>query len=193
MNVLLIDHEDSFVYNLYQALAQLGAKVTCVRYTTPWSRVRPLDPDVIVFSPGPGHPSDLRVTGLARRSLREWGGDRPILGVCLGHQLLGESFGARVIRAPRPVHGEVARVEHDATGILRGIPSPFWAARYHSLVVDGRSLPPELVITAKSSDRIIMGIRHTSEPTYGVQFHPESFLSPEGPNILQNLLEEAHR
>lgn len=193
MKILLIDHEDSFVYNLYQELEILGARVSCLRYTRPWKDARESDPDGIVFSPGPGHPSDHRVTGLARTALETWGGSRPVLGVCLGNQLLGIYYGGQVVRAPRPVHGEAVSVRHDGSGILRDIPSPFRAARYHSLVISRRAFPQALRLSGTSADGVVMAVRHRTDPTFGVQFHPESFLTPEGPKVLANFLEEVRR
>ncbi|MFZ0892193.1 MAG: aminodeoxychorismate/anthranilate synthase component II [Thermoplasmata archaeon] len=193
MKLLLIDHEDSFVYNLAQAFEVLGARVSCIRYTTPYSDACRIDPDLIVFSPGPGHPKDRRVTGLARRFLVERAGRTPILGVCLGHQLLGDYYGAAVVRAPEPVHGEVAEVQHDASRLFDRVPSPFPAARYHSLVIDGRTLPPELRLTARGLDGLAMAIEHRGDPTFGVQFHPESYLTGVGPRILENFVNEGRR
>jgi anthranilate synthase/aminodeoxychorismate synthase-like glutamine amidotransferase len=193
MRLLLIDHEDSFVYNLAQAFELLGVRVSCVRYTTPFVEARRTDPDAIVFSPGPGHPADRRITGLARRFLDERAGRTPILGVCLGHQLLGEYYGASVVRAPEPVHGEVARVRHDQSRLFLDVPSPFLAARYHSLVIDGKTLPPDLRLTAHGEDGLAMAVQHRVDPTFGVQFHPESYLTRVGPQLLANFVGEVRR
>ncbi len=190
MKLLLIDHEDSFVYNLAQALELLGAQVSCLRYTTPYAEARRLNPDAIVFSPGPGHPSDRRVSGLARRFLEDDRGRTPILGVCLGHQILGDYFGGKVVPAPEPVHGEVAEVVHDRSRLFREVPSPFSAARYHSLVVDRSRLPPALRLTAQGRDGLTMAVQHRTDPIFGVQFHPESYLTRDGPQILANFLDE---
>lgn len=191
MRVVLIDHEDSFVYNLAQALSTLDADVRVVRYTVPYATAQRFDPDAVVLSPGPGHPTDARLTGLARRYLATNGPGLPILGVCLGHQLIGEYFGGRVVRAGAPVHGEVAAVMHDGRGLFRRVPSPFRAARYHSLVIEPRSCPPDLEVVARTPEGVVMSVRHTQLPIFGVQFHPESYMTPEGPHILANFLREA--
>lgn len=193
MRILLVDHEDSFVHNLEQAMRSAGASVRCVRCTIPISQALRLDPDGVVLSPGPGHPSDRRITGLARGLLDRWSTERPFLGVCLGHQLIGEYFGARVALAPAPVHGEVGEVHHDGRGIFDGVPSPFLGARYHSLVVDRRSVPECLTVSARGADRIVMGLRHAERPVESVQFHPESYLTEAGPQILRNFLAEVRR
>jgi para-aminobenzoate synthetase component II len=191
--MLLVDHEDSFVYNLAQGFAALGAEVRTVRYYEPFSAVRTWSPDAVAFSPGPGHPSDPRVTRLGRRILSEWDGTTPILGVCLGHQLIAHAAGATVRPAPRPVHGEAGPVDHDASALFRGVPSPFKAGRYHSLVVDADSLPPQFRITARGRDGVVMALEERGAPTFGVQFHPESILTPEGGKLLANFLAEARR
>lgn len=192
MKVVLIDHEDSFVYNLAQSLSVAGARVVCLRYTVPFSALRREDADAFVFSPGPGHPSDLRVTGLARRVLTEFSRERSTLGVCLGHQLIGEYCGARVVRGT-PVHGQTAAVRHEEDPLFQGVPSPFNAARYHSLVIDPASIPTSLAVTARTRLGEVMAVRHRHQPILGVQFHPESFLTQKGPRILANFLAEAHR
>ncbi|MCI4353446.1 MAG: aminodeoxychorismate/anthranilate synthase component II [Thermoplasmata archaeon] len=193
MKVLLVDHEDSFVYNLYQALRLLGARVDCVRYTEPVARSVRADPDAIVFSPGPGHPRDRRVTGHARRLLARWEGERSFLGVCLGHQLIGEFYGGRIDRADAPVHGETVEVEHSEVPLFRRVPRRFRAARYHSLVVRRDGFPRVLSVTASTRRHTIMALDHRTHPTHGVQFHPESYLTPAGPQILRNFLREARR
>lgn len=192
MKVVLVDHEDSFVYNLAQALSIAGAEVVCLRYTVPFSEVESEDADAFVFSPGPGHPQDRRVTGLARRILAKHGSERPMLGVCLGHQLIGEYFGGRVVPGT-PVHGQTAAVHHRHDPLFAGVPSPFPAARYHSLVIAPQSVPETLVVTAHTRRGEVMGVRHRSRPIVGVQFHPESFLTRAGPRILENFLSEAGR
>lgn len=191
MKVLLVDHEDSFVHNIEQALAAGGATVRCLRSTVPLREAVRNDPDAIVLSPGPGHPSDLRLTGLSRALLARWDAERPFLGVCLGHQLIAEYYGARVVRAPYPVHGDVTRISHDRQGIFRGIPSPTWVARYHSLLVLPSSLPSDLEVSARGEDGVVMGVRHRSRPVHSVQFHPESYLTTSGPALLRNFLREA--
>ncbi len=193
MKVLLIDHEDSFVHNVEQGLAAHGARVECLRATEPLSKAVRVDPDAVVLSPGPGHPRDRRVTGLSRALLDLWDRERPFLGVCLGHQLIAEHYGARVVHAPAPVHGEISEFEHDGLGIFEGVPSPASAARYHSLVVRPSSVPPSLTVSAHDAGRIVMALRHRSRPVESVQFHPESYLTRYGPKMLANFLTEARR
>jgi anthranilate synthase component II len=193
VKVLLIDHEDSFVYNLYQNLRVLGAQVECVRYTEPLARSVRCDPDSIVLSPGPGHPKDRRVTGLGRRLLSKWRTERPFLGVCLGHQLIGEFYGGRVGLAEAPVHGATVEIEHIDVPIFREVPVRFQGARYHSLVVKRTALPKSLRVTASTRHGTIMALDHQSDPVHGVQFHPESYLTHDGPQILRNFLQEGRR
>lgn len=193
MKVLLIDHEDSFVYNIAQALAAQGARVVCLRATRPLAEALRVDPDAVVLSPGPGHPSDARVTGLSRALLERWQAERSFLGVCLGHQLIGEFYGGRVGRAPAPVHGDTSLVEHDGRGVFRGIPSPLVGARYHSLVVEPRGLPAVVEVSAHDDLGLVMGLRHRSYPVESVQFHPESYLTPTGPRLLENFLAGVRR
>lgn len=193
MNVLLIDHEDSFVHNIEQALAAQGATVTVLRSTVPPAQAFRLDPDAVVLSPGPGHPRDRRLTGLSRSLLRAWDHERPFLGVCLGHQLVAEHYGAKVVRAPEPVHGDVARISHDGSGLFADVPSPTEVARYHSLVVRSSSVPSSLRVTARGEKGLVMGLCHRSLPVQSVQFHPESYLTRFGPTMLANFLEEARR
>lgn len=193
MKVLLLDHEDSFVHNIEQALAVRGAEVRCLRATAPLRDALSIDPDAVVLSPGPGHPSDRRLTGLARNLLHRWDRERPFLGVCLGHQLIAEHYGAEVIRAPEPVHGDIARVTHDGKGLFTGVPSPTWVARYHSLVVRPESVPATLEVAARGSGGLVMALRHRDRPVSSVQFHPESYLTPSGPLVLRNFLREARR
>ena len=193
MKVLLVDHEDSFVHNIEQALASDGADVRCLRATTPLREAVRVDPDAIVFSPGPGHPRDRRMTGLARALLRRWDTERPFLGVCLGHQLIADHYGGRVVRAEAPVHGETSVISHDGRGIFTELPSPTRVARYHSLVVDPGSVPPVLEVSARSDTGVVMALRHRRRAVESVQFHPESYLTPAGPALLQNFLEEARR
>jgi len=193
MKVLLLDHEDSFVYNIAQALAAGGAEVVTLRSTRPAAEVVAVDPDAIVLSPGPGHPRDRRITGRARQLLNRWDRERPFLGVCLGHQLIGDHYGAEVRRGARPVHGEAAALVHDGLGIFAGVPTPTTGARYHSLVVAERNLPRELTITARDSSGVVMGLRHRTRPVESVQFHPESYLTTEGPRLFANFLAEVHR
>jgi para-aminobenzoate synthetase component II len=193
MKVLLVDHEDPFVHNIEQALAALGAEVRCLRSTVPLAEARRFDPDAVVLSPGPGRPDDRRRTRLSRALLGRWEHERSFLGVCLGHQLLAERYGARVVRARAPVHGERTSVTHDGRGIFRGVPSPIGAARYHSLVVDPSSVPAALEISAWGRGRVVMAMRHRSYPVESVQFHPESYLTGVGPRLFSNFLEGVHR
>jgi anthranilate synthase/aminodeoxychorismate synthase-like glutamine amidotransferase len=193
VKVLLIDHEDSFVYNISQALETQGATVTCYRSTRPLTGALRTDPDAIVLSPGPGHPCDRRVTGLSRTLLERWRRERPFLGVCLGHQLIADFYGGKVVRAPAPVHGETSPVQHDGQGIFRGVHSPLLGARYHSLMVDPRRIPSTLDVSATDNAGLVMGLRHRSDPVESVQFHPESYLTRTGPRLLSNFLAEARR
>jgi anthranilate synthase/aminodeoxychorismate synthase-like glutamine amidotransferase len=193
MRLVVIDHEDSFVHNLAQAFSGLGAEVRTLRYYVPFRSVCEVDPDAVVLSPGPGHPSDPVVGRLDRRILSEWSGRRPILGVCLGHQIIAQAAGARIERAPQPIHGVASPVRHDRSGLFEGLPSPLLAGRYHSYAVEAASIAPPLERTACSTDGVVMALRNLRAPTYGVQFHPESILTPEGPRILANFLREVRR
>jgi anthranilate synthase/aminodeoxychorismate synthase-like glutamine amidotransferase len=184
LRVLVIDNYDSFTYNLVQYLGELGAEVEVVRNdkaTVPELLRR--EPDRLVISPGPCTPADAGVSIEASRAFAERG--TPVLGVCLGHQSLVEAFGGRTVRG-EPVHGKDAEVEHDGAGVYEGLPSPFKAGRYHSLVADPE-LPDELERTASFGD-VVMGVRHRSLPAEGVQFHPESVLTPNGKDLLRNFL-----
>ena len=185
MRVLLIDNYDSFVYNLAQAFGSLEAEPIVVRNDATVNDLRALEPDAVVISPGPGRPEDAGVSIAAIHEFR----DVPLLGVCLGHQCIASAFGAVVERATvGPVHGKTSHIEHEGAGVFSGLPSPFIATRYHSLAVDEGSVPDLLEITARSNDGTIMGIRHRSLPIEGVQFHPESVLTDEGPRLLKNFL-----
>jgi anthranilate synthase/aminodeoxychorismate synthase-like glutamine amidotransferase len=184
--ILLIDNYDSFTYNLFQYLSELGAKVKVVRNDhIDVPGIRRLDPSAIVISPGPGNPDQ---AGVSLAVVRELSGELPILGVCLGHQSIGQAFGGRVVRAERMMHGKVSRVYHSNAGVFRGLSVPFTATRYHSLVVDRDSLPECLEVTAQTQECIIMGLRHRTHPTEGVQFHPESIMTEEGKLLLGNFL-----
>lgn len=185
--ILLIDNFDSFTFNLVQALGTLGAELKVVRNdAVTVADVEALMPSHIVISPGPCTPNE---AGVSLDVIRAFAGRVPLLGVCLGHQCIGQVFGAKVVRAPVPVHGKTAEVEHAGQGVFRGLPVPFTAARYHSLVVDRDSLPPSLEVTAWQGG-LVMGLRHRELPGLeGVQFHPESFLTREGPRLLANFLE----
>lgn len=184
--ILLVDNYDSFTYNLYQYLAELGAKVQ-VRRNDAVDVDEVVDSfESVVLSPGPGRPAE---AGVTPRIVKELSGQLPILGVCLGHQAIGEVFGGRIVRAPRLMHGKTSMINHNGRGLFTGIPDPFEATRYHSLVVEPESCPESLEITARSDDGVIMGLRHKQHPTVGVQFHPESILTREGKNLLKNFLE----
>ncbi len=185
--ILLLDNYDSFTFNLYQALSELGAEVLVRRNDmVTVEDVEDLVPmlDGIVISPGPCTPGE---AGISVPLVRRLAGSVPILGVCLGHQAIGAAFGARIIRAPRLMHGKVSMIAHDGVGVLSGLPNPFQATRYHSLIVERATLPAELEITAEA-DGLIMGMRHRSLPVEGVQFHPESILAPTGNDLLANFL-----
>ncbi len=188
--ILLLDNYDSFTYNLYQYLGDLGASVQTVRNDRlTVSEIATMSPAGIVISPGPGRPED---AGISPDVIRELGGRIPILGVCLGHQALGLVHGGRIVRAPEIMHGKVSQIHHEGGGIFRGLPSPFPATRYHSLVIEPESFPQdELEITARTEDRIIMAVRHRTKPHLeGVQFHPESILTNFGKRLLANFLED---
>ena len=182
---LLIDNYDSFTYNLWHYLSDLGAEVVVKRNdTVTVAAVLAMRPDGIVISPGPSVPEK---AGLCLDLVRD-AGAIPLLGVCLGHQAIGAAFGGRVVRAPEPMHGKVDRMLHDRSGVFAGLPSPFTATRYHSLIVDRASLPPSLRVTATSEDGLIMGLAHLERPIHGVQFHPESIASQHGHDLLRNFL-----
>ena len=185
-SVLLIDNYDSFTYNLVQQLGELGARPTVFRNDAiDLPGIRRLAPQAVIISPGPGRPDD---GGISLAVAAELSAEIPTLGVCLGHQCVGQAFGATVVRAPQLMHGKTSEIFHDGTGVFAGLPSPFTATRYHSLIVDRSSLPDELVVTAETADGIVMGLRHRHRPLYGVQFHPESILTPSGPALLANFL-----
>jgi anthranilate synthase/aminodeoxychorismate synthase-like glutamine amidotransferase len=188
MNVLILDNFDSFVYNLRHELESLGAKCTVVRNDA--TSVREIErsrPDAIVISPGPGTPGVTRDFGVCGDVLTSVSQDVPTLGVCLGHQGIAQFYGGNVIRAS-PVHGKVSMVEHHGDGLYQGLPNPFPAGRYHSYIVDN-DLPEDLEVTAKTADGTVMGLRHRHLPIEGVQFHPESVLTPHGTWVLANFLE----
>jgi anthranilate synthase/aminodeoxychorismate synthase-like glutamine amidotransferase len=187
--ILVIDNHDSFTYNLVQLLLVQGAEVEVRRNdAVSAEEAEAMSPEGILVSPGPCGP---REAGSAPDIVRRLGGSVPILGVCLGHQIIADVFGARVERAPVPVHGKSARVEHDGRGVFANLPSPFSAVRYHSLCVVEESLPAELEVTARSEDGVIQGLRHRTLPLHGVQFHPESILSEAGETLVGNFLREA--
>jgi anthranilate synthase component 2 len=185
--ILLLDNYDSFTFNLYQALSELGADVLVRRNDmVTVADVERLVPtlDGIVISPGPCTPGE---AGISVPLVRRLAGTVPILGVCLGHQAIGAAFGGRIMRAPRLMHGKVSMIAHDGAGVFAGLPNPFQATRYHSLIVDRSTLPSELEITAEA-DGLVMGLRHRTMPVEGVQFHPESILTPTGNDLLANFL-----
>jgi anthranilate synthase/aminodeoxychorismate synthase-like glutamine amidotransferase len=184
--LLVIDNYDSFTYNLVQYLGELGQQVRVVRNNeVSVDDVARMCPEYIVISPGPCTPNE---AGISLDVIHRLAGKIPILGVCLGHQAIGQAFGGKVIRAQEVVHGRTSRVFHDDKGLFAGLPNPFEATRYHSLVVERSSLPDCLEITAKTWDEEIMGLRHKSLPVEGVQFHPESFLTKVGKDLLRNFL-----
>jgi anthranilate synthase/aminodeoxychorismate synthase-like glutamine amidotransferase len=192
LNVLIIDNYDSFVYNLYQALGQLGTLPTVVRNDEiAIKEVRAMAPDAIVLSPGPGHPSKPRDFGVCTDILKQVSPRTPTLGVCLGHQGIGTAFGATVGHAARLLHGKTSRVRHDGKTIFAGLPNPLVAGRYHSLAIARNSIPPDLEVSARAEDGEIMAVRHRTQPIEGVQFHPESILTPDGPALLKNFLQRA--
>ena len=184
--LLLIDNYDSFTYNLVQAFLVLGAEVDVRRNDEiTVEQAERLDATHLVISPGPGTPKD---AGVSMAMIRAFAGRLPILGVCLGHQSLVEVFGGKVVRAGRLMHGKVSPVRHDGRGVFRGLPQDFQAGRYHSLIADPASLPPVLEVTAQTAQGEIMGVRHKSLAVEGVQFHPESVLTPDGPALLGNFV-----
>jgi anthranilate synthase/aminodeoxychorismate synthase-like glutamine amidotransferase len=186
MRVLVIDNYDSFTYNLVQYLGELGAEVLVRRNdeVTP-EEVAGLRPDRIVVSPGPCTPNE---AGISVELIEKTGGSTPLLGVCLGHQSIGQAFGARIVRG-EPVHGKTAKILHDGAGVYAGLDQGFEATRYHSLVIEPDSLPDCLVVTSRTPDGTIMGVRHRDFPVEGVQFHPESVLTRQGRALLKNFLE----
>ncbi len=184
--LLLIDNYDSFTYNLYQYLAEMGADVqVCRNDQVTISEIEALQPGHIVISPGPCTPSE---AGLSCQVIATFGPRTPVLGVCLGHQAIGQVYGGRVVRAPQPMHGKTSLMYHKGQGVLRNLPVPFEANRYHSLIVERSTLPADLEITAETEDGLIMGLRHRSHPVEGVQFHPESIMTPTGKDLLRNFL-----
>ena len=183
--IAVIDNYDSFTYNLVQYLGELGAEVAIYRNDalTP-QELDALNPSHIVISPGPGNPDE---AGISLDVIRLLGQRHPVLGVCLGHQCIGAVFGGQVVRAPTLMHGKTSSIHHDSQALFAGLPNPFYATRYHSLIVS-QPLPQELVVTAVADSGEIMGLRHRRYPIYGVQFHPESILTVGGKQILQNFL-----
>lgn len=184
--ILMIDNYDSFTYNLVQYLGELGEELVVKRNdAVTLQRIARLRPSSIVISPGPGRPGD---AGISKDLITKFAGTIPILGVCLGHQCIGEVFGGEVVRAARLMHGKTSQIYHTRTTLFKGLPRPFDATRYHSLILKRESCPSVLRVTAWTSDREIMGIQHRRLPVYGVQFHPESILTPVGKDLLRNFL-----
>jgi anthranilate synthase component II len=185
--VAVVDNYDSFVYNLVQYLGELGAEPVVHRHDqVTLDELLALEPDAVLISPGPGRPEDAGISNDAIRLFGERG--VPVLGVCLGHQCIGQLYGGDVVRAPRVMHGKTSQIAHDGQGVFAGLASPFTATRYHSLVVDRDSVPDELVVSAESEDGLVMGLRHRELPVEGVQFHPESILTESGHDLLRNFL-----
>jgi anthranilate synthase/aminodeoxychorismate synthase-like glutamine amidotransferase len=184
--VLVIDNYDSFVYNLVQYLGELGAEPLVHRNDElTITEIIALEPDAVLISPGPGTPDD---AGVSNDVIRTFAGKVPVLGVCLGHQCIGQVYGGAVVRAPQVMHGKTSLIRHSGVGVFAGLPDPLEATRYHSLVVDRASVPPVLEITAETDDGIVMGLRHTELGVEGVQFHPESILTVGGHDMIRNFL-----
>jgi anthranilate synthase/aminodeoxychorismate synthase-like glutamine amidotransferase len=191
MKLLLIDNYDSFTYNLAQIFGELGAEVLVKRNDAIGpAEIRKFVPERICISPGPGRPRD---AGISCDVIREFGPRIPLLGVCLGHQCIGEVFGGEIVRAPKLMHGKTSAISHHGSGVFENMSQPFAATRYHSLVVKRDSLPDSLFITAESDDSEIMGLQHCEFPIHGVQFHPESILTGEGRKLLANFLNLSSR
>ena len=187
--VLVIDNYDSFVYNLVQYLGELGAEPLVHRSDElTLDQIVALDPDAVLVSPGPGRPED---AGLSNAVIEHFAGHRPVLGVCLGHQCLGQVYGAEVVRARDVMHGKTSLIRHDGSGVFAGLPDPFEATRYHSLIVERDSVPDVLEVTAWTDDGVVMGLRHRVHAVEGVQFHPESILTASGHDLLRNFLSQA--
>jgi anthranilate synthase/aminodeoxychorismate synthase-like glutamine amidotransferase len=185
--ILLIDNYDSFTYNLYHYLGELGAQVTVFRNNkVSLEDIESMGPKKIVISPGPCTPNE---AGISCEVILRFAERIPILGVCLGHQCIGAAFGGKIVRAPSIMHGKLSEVSHDSRTIFRSLKNPFAAMRYHSLVIDPRVLPADLTVSARTADNIIMAVRHKRFPVEGVQFHPESILTDEGKKLLKNFLD----
>lgn len=189
--MLLIDNFDSFTYNLYQYIGELAEGVTVVRNTNiPFDRIRAGDFSHIVISPGPGDPTDTTYFGSTAEAIKEFHGIYPLLGICLGHQGIGAAFGAKVVKAPVIMHGKTSTFSHNGEGIMHGVPEEITVMRYHSLVLDPKTMPSELEVDAVADDGSIMAFHHSGAPTFGLQFHPESFGTPAGKLLLGNFLKE---
>jgi anthranilate synthase component 2 len=189
--LLMIDNYDSFTYNLVQYLGELGADVRVARNDAiTLDEIETLAPAGIVISPGPCTPNE---AGISVPLIRRFAGEIPILGVCLGHQAIGQAFGGRIVRSERVMHGKLSPIAHDGQGVFAGLPSPFRATRYHSLAIDRATLPPMLAVTATAEDGEIMGVRHRELAVEGVQFHPEAILTEHGKRLLDNFLRARER
>ncbi len=186
---ILIDNYDSFTYNLYHYMAELGAEVEVFRNDEKTvAEIKAMKPEGIILSPGPKTPDD---AGICLEVVETLGGDIPILGVCLGHQAIGQAFGGKVVRAPELMHGKTSEILHDGSGVFSGLPSPFVATRYHSLTLEPETFPDALTVTARTADGVIMALQHPDMALFGVQFHPESILSEHGHALLQNFIDAA--
>ena len=186
--ILMIDNYDSFTYNLVQYIGELGEKIVVYRNDDiTVEKIKKLKPGKIVISPGPCTPKE---AGVSVDVIRNFAGKIPLLGVCLGHQCIGEAFGGNIIRAGRLMHGKTSMIRHDGKSVYKGLTNPFEATRYHSLIIEKKSLPSELVITSQSEDGEIMGVRHKKYRVEGIQFHPESILTREGKKLLKNFLQK---
>jgi len=188
-SVAVVDNYDSFTYNLVQRLGELGARVSVFRNdAVSAAELAEMEPSAVVISPGPCTPDE---AGISLDVVRVMGAQTPLLGVCLGHQSIGQAYGGRVVRAPHVMHGKLSAVHHQGSSVFAGLPNPFEATRYHSLVVDRESLPDSLQVTAWTEDGLVMGLRHREHPVVGVQFHPESICTPDGYGLLATFLDWA--
>ncbi|MCA1840419.1 MAG: aminodeoxychorismate/anthranilate synthase component II [Actinomycetota bacterium] len=185
MRVVLIDNYDSFVYNLAQYVGASGATPVVLRNDSSLEEVEAEGPDAIIVSPGPGRPED---TGCCIEVIKKIGPRVPLLGVCLGHQAIGVAFGATVGRATKIMHGKTSLIDHDGAGVFEGLPQPFEATRYHSLVIEPTTIKDPLIVSATTHDGVVMGVRHRTNPIHGVQFHPESILTTSGMQLIKNFL-----
>ena len=184
--LLVIDNYDSFTYNLVQYLGEMGQEIRVVRNDElPAAEIAALAPSHIVISPGPCTPNE---AGISLEVIKTYAGKIPILGVCLGHQAIGQAFGGKVVRAARVMHGKTSQISHDGKGLFTGLPNPFQATRYHSLLIERASVPEVLDVTAETAEKEIMAVRHKTLPVEGVQFHPESFLTTSGKELLRNFI-----
>ena len=188
LKILVIDNYDSFTFNLVQLIGKFTQNIIVKRNDKiSLDEIREINPDKIIISPGPGIPKD---SGISMNVIKYIGTKTPVLGVCLGHQSIGEVFGAKVVKAPNLMHGKASKVKHSAKGLYKNLDTNFDAGRYHSLIILRDSIPPELEITSETEDKIVMGVKHKTFPIEGIQFHPESILTPEGETIIKNWLEQ---